>query len=33
MRNALNNLCDEVTDPAEKQVSFLSFGPWYIFSI
>jgi hypothetical protein len=20
MRNALNNLCDEVTDPAEKQV-------------
>ena len=22
MRNALNNLCDSVTDPAEKQVSF-----------
>lgn len=23
MRNALNNLCDSVTDPAEKQVSCL----------
>jgi UTP--glucose-1-phosphate uridylyltransferase len=33
MRNALNNLCDEVTDPAEKQVSLLRFEPWRVSSI